>query len=225
MSHRLPLALIALIITISVGCKEPVGLPGNRVRTATVAVESCYVASDDTLLSGHVDWYKGLSKIWDRYSLIFGTITRGYYYYSSGQPNRAYPRQNGFCHFYVPDFTPKDGTVLACTLYYYQAAHNGNADLVVKWLPIIDWPIYDVDSLFWLIWSSTDVVATDTYHAGDNTWYKVPLNSAGCMDILACRGGGFVTGWVYPDSTNDTYADVSGVGANAPYIRVWYEEE
>jgi len=221
--HKLMLVLNVLAVIVLVGCNQPVGLPSNDVHAATVAVESCYVGSD-TLLTGHVDWYEGEPRIWDRYSLTFGTITRGYYYYSALQPNRAYPRQNGFCHFYVPSFTPPSGEVLACTLYYYQSAHSGSANLVVKWLPSIEsWPLLDSDSLFWLIWNSTDIVAVDTYHAGDNTWYKVPLTSAGRMAVLACSGGSLVTGWVYPDSTNGTYADVSGVGANAPYIKVWYE--
>jgi len=224
MSYRLLPVLLALAITMLAGCKEPIGLPSNDVHAATVAVESCYVASDDTSLTGHVDWYEGPSKIWDFYSRTYGTITRGYYQMSG----RAYPRQNGFCHFYVPDFEPSTGMVLACTLYIYQSAHNGSADLIVKWLPDIrTWSGgggLDDDSLYWLIWNGTDTVAVDTYHASDNTWYKVPLTPAGCMAVLACREGGLVTGWVYPGSTHGTYADVSGCGAYAPYIKVWYEE-
>jgi len=224
MSYRLLPALVVLAIVTLSGCREPVGLPSTDVHAATVAVESCYVGSD-TFLTGHVDWYQGELKIWDSYSLTCGTITRGYYYYSALQPNRAYPRQNGFCHFYVPDFEPSAGMVLACTLYYYQSAHNGSANLVVKWLSAIEgWPLFDAESLFCLISNSTDTIAVDTYHASDNTWYKVPLTPAGCMAVLACREGSLVTGWVYPGSANGTYADVSGYGANAPYIKVWYEE-
>lgn len=224
MSYRTVPALIVLAVIMLTGCNQPVGLPSTDVHAATVAVESCYVGSD-TLLTGHVDWYKGEMPIWDYYVRTYGTITRGYYYYSYLQPYRAHPRKNGFCIFNVPSFTPRNGTVLACTLWYYQSAHNGTASLVVKWpQSITSWPPASDNTLFWAIWNSTDTIAVDTYHAGDGTWYKVPLTSAGGMAVLECEGGSLVTGWVYPDSTNGTYADVSGVGANAPYIKVWYEE-
>jgi hypothetical protein len=220
MSYRTVLALIALAIVMLTGCKNPAGFPSNEVHAATVAVESCYVGSD-TLLTGHVDWYEGRPRIWDSYSRTYGTITRGY----SESDGRANPRKNGFCIFNVPSFTPGNGTVLACTLWYYQSAHNGTASLVVKWpQSITSWPPASDNTLFWAIWNSTDTIAVDTYHASDNTWYKVPLTSAGGMAVLARSGSSLVTGWVYPDSTNGTYADVSGVGANAPYIKVWYEE-
>ncbi|MBN2466301.1 hypothetical protein JXD38_11835 [candidate division WOR-3 bacterium] len=204
---------------MTVGCNQPIGLPNYDVHAAMVAMESCYVGIDENL-TGHVDWYQGESSIWDYYSRTYGTITRGYFEYLS----RAYPRKNGFCIFNVPSFTPSGGEVLACTLYYYQSSHSGSADLVVKWLPSAEsWPMDDLDSLYWLIWNGADTVAVDTYHASD-TWYKIPFTSAGRAAMFACIGGSFVTGWVYPGSSNGTYADVSGVGANAPYIKVWYEE-
>lgn len=220
MSIKKALLVLFASAVMLVGCKEPIGLPSGDVHAATVAVESCGVYNGQSQ-TGHVDWYQGVLPIYDYYVRTYGTITRGYYESDS----RAYPRKNGFCIFGVPDFTPSDGTIIACTLYYYQSAHNGSADLILKWVQgITSWPGgIDDDSLYWRIWNSTDTMAVHAAQASDG-WYKVALTIDGCMAVLACKGNYLFTGWVYPGYTNNTYADVSGAGANAPYIKVWYEE-
>jgi hypothetical protein len=229
--YRLMLALCALAIVMLTGCKEPVGLPNNRVRAATIQKESCYISA--SIQTGHVDWYQGELAVWDYYDLAFFTITRAYNCYP-GDPDRAYPRKNGFCIFQIPHFiclsTP------ACTLYYYQENHSGSASLLVNsWTlgELETWPPLDTNPvlnyLFWRICNSYDTVATDITHATDRCWYKVPLTAKACAairDSAAIQGSYtlFHTGWVYRDSVDGTFTDVSGYSDHPPFIRVVYDD-
>jgi len=237
MSHRLPLALIALIITISVGCREPVGLPSRDVRVATSRPVSCYPAAN--IETGHIDWYKGVDRIWDSYSWSWASpITRAYHCYP-GDPDRAYPRKNGYCIFTVPHFVDGSGNpaTCVCTLYYYQTGHSGSASLEVNtWEQSVGatWPPgsqTDCNYYFWAIWNSSDVIATDSTHAADSCWYGIPLDSSACVAIAETayaypNGDGlFRTGWVYRDSVDGTYTDVAGYDyVHPPFIRVWYDD-
>jgi hypothetical protein len=171
------------------------------------------------------------------------TITRAFYYYSVLDPpapdtNRPYPRKNGYCAFSIPGFN-WTGDLPACTLFYYQSAHNGFPDLRVNaWYPTY-WPPGDEDdqTYFMSIWNSTETVATDGTHANDNDWYKVPLTYWATCAIADSGskyygiGGGasavFYTGWIYPGysvnhGVNGWYTDVSGSGDYKPYIKVVY---
>ena len=229
---RTLLALTVLAAVMLTGCKDPVSLPGRDVRAATVTYVDCTVAAN--ISSGHFDWYKGVSRIWDSYSWSYGSpITRAYYDYYSGQSSRAYPRKNGYCIFQVPHFTCPAG-IPACTLYLYQTAHSGSASLKVTAWDMsggTSWPPMgqsDMNSYFWAIWNGT-VIATDVAHTTDNCWYKVALSTAACgliADSAAQQGGGrFNTGWVYPDSVDGTYTDVTGYDYyHAPFIRAWYDD-
>jgi len=150
MSHRLPLALIALIITISVGCKEPVGLPDDTAHAAATYTIYCTVAAD-TALTGYVSVWSGLMTIDSAHQAYFDKIRRGYY----EEDDRWYPRMNGFCTFEVPHFDTR--VTPACTLIYYQSAHNGSADLLVDWLYGIGSAPYDYDAVFWAAWDDHDL--------------------------------------------------------------------
>jgi hypothetical protein len=135
---RATLALVALAIILLTGCKKQFGLPGNVVRAATTHTVFCHAGGVDWP-TGHIDWYQGVSSIWDRYEWHFqdSTITRAFYYatlpLSPPRPdtNRAYPRKNGYCVFSVPPFDCAS-QVPACTLYYYQVSHFRSPDLLVN---------------------------------------------------------------------------------------------
>jgi hypothetical protein len=235
MSYRLLPVLLALAITVLSGCKDPVGQPDCDVRVATTQTESCYVTAN--IESGHLDWYKGEDKPYDFYSWSWGSpITRAYDCYDE-DPDWAWPRKNGFAIFTVPHFLGEGGNpaTCVCTLYYYQIAHYGSADLLVTtWEETgATWPPMgqgDRDHYFWAIWYG-DVIATDSTHATDSCWYTIPLDSAACAAIAETAyaypygGGRFHTGWVYPDSVDDTYTDVTGYDLDhPPFIRVWYDD-
>ena len=237
MSYKLPLALIALAIVMLVGCKEPIGIPGNDVRVATVQMESCYVAGN--IYSGHVDWYQGLyGGLYDHYDFDWGTITRAHDYLPLRPPLITWPHKNGFCLFTIPHFEASGG-IVACTLYYFQTAHSGSASLLVNgwtWGQVASWPpsCPPTDSflnlLYWQIWNSNDTVATDSTHATDDSCYKIALDdavSAAIADSAAAQGGGLLkTGWVYRGSEDGTYTDVSGYDGydHEPYIKIWYDD-
>jgi len=106
MSYKLPLALIALAIVMLVGCKQPVGLSRNDVHAATTQTTTCYITA--SIQTGHVDWYQGDGSPWVDYDLDFGTITRAYDCYDE-DPDRAWPRKDGFCIFQVPHIDPVNG--------------------------------------------------------------------------------------------------------------------
>ncbi len=121
------LALTALVVITLVGCREPVGLTNDRVRAATVEMESCYVTGNT--YCGHVDWYQGFfGRLWDHYGFGF-TLTRAHNWYPISPPTIAWPHKEGFCIFTVPHFEASGG-VVACTLYYYQTSHSGTASLL-----------------------------------------------------------------------------------------------
>jgi hypothetical protein len=229
MSYKLPLALIALAIVMLVGCKEPIGIPGNDVRVATVQMESCYVAAN--VQSGHVDWYQGiLGQLYDHYG--FGwTITRAHYYLPLRPPLITWPHKSGYCIFTVPYFDASGG-IVACTLYYYQTAHSGSASLLVNsWTnPLASWPPSPqndstLNLVYWQIWNSNDTVATDITHATDDSCYKLALDgavAAAIADTAAAHpydDGWYHTGWVYRGSQDGTYTDVAGYDdGHEPYI-------
>ena len=199
-----------------VGCKEPVGLPNNGVRAAMVRTTYCYV-NTDTSKTGHVDWYQtGLMS--EYYVRTIPLIKRGY----TDSAGLQHPRMNGFCTFDVPEFeSPSMAPV--CTLFYYQSAHNGSADLRVNYLyDIPRWNPTD-GALFWAAWDDTLIVATDVAQGTDG-WHKVALTGAGCGKVLERGGLTMLTGWTYRGSTSGTYADATGSGDNAPYIKVVYDD-
>jgi hypothetical protein len=225
MPNRELLPALVLAIVMLTGCKQPVGLPSSDVHSASIRTTNCYIDTFENR-SGHVDWYQGELPIYDDDDIDFGTITRAYDCYP-GDPDRAYPRKNGYCVFSVPDFE-SPGMVPVCTLVYYQTGHSGSADLLANWVtPEFGWPdpLNDIEDFYWAISSSTDTAGTDVTHANDNTWYKVPLTLAAGAAIHYAAGGFFIMGWVYPDSADGTYTDVAGVGAYAPYIKVVYDDE
>ena len=151
-----------------------------------------------------------------------------------------YPRKIGVSVFKIPPFDGSSG-IPACTLYYYQDAHSGDADLLVNswWFESMSWPPYPsqpyYNAMFLAIWNSTDTVATDSTRTNDDDWYKVPLTTAACAAIAdsatyyyeyhegdSCT---FYMGWVYGGTEDEYYTDVSGTYAsNPPYIKVVYED-
>jgi hypothetical protein len=220
MSHKLPLALIALAIIMLVGCKRPVGLPNSDVHTATIQTVYCTVG-DAEILTGHVDHYMDGQTPEGWYSRANPIIRRGYTEVS-GYP---YPRQHGFCVFTVPEFdSPNE--VPTCTLFYYQSAHNGSVNLVVNEPPVVSWPGGD-STLFKAIENNYDTVATDDAHTSEG-WYKVPVTTAasGVIGTIGANGGGsFTTGWRYPGTTSGIWAEVDGAtNDNPPYIKVVYDD-
>jgi hypothetical protein len=243
MSYKPLLALFAPAIVMLVGCNQPAGLPDNVVHAATTQTAYCYV-SDDPYPTGHIDWDQGQFPIWDDYVWDYQdpTIKRAFdYYQNPTQPPtydtmRAHPRKNGFCRFAIPGFN-WTGDLPACTLFYYQSAHNGSPALLVNaWVPD-NWPPGDSNyqAYFWRIWNSTDTVATDSTHTNDGSWYKVPLSYwARCA--IADSGSeyygtenyaDFYTGWIYPSyspshGVNGWYTGVSGSSGYEPYIKVVY---
>ena len=138
-----------------------------------------------TNYTGHFDWYQGVYPVFDSVHWATGDpIKWAYYQAPSVPPVRAYPRDSGYCLFYVPHFNAL--STPTCTLYYYQASHSGSANLLVNtWVPYRDWPpppsYYDDD--FFAIWNSHDTVATDVVHSTDGAWYKVPLTVGACAEI------------------------------------------
>jgi hypothetical protein len=236
--YGLMLVLCALAAAMLVGCKEPVGLPSNNVRAATTWPESCYVTAN--VQSGHFDWYQGEQSIQDTFDWFWGSPIRRAYDCYPRDPDRAWPRKNGYCIFTVPHFTTVGGgqATCVCTLYYYQTGHSGSASLsVTSWgsQTGADWPPasqQDRSSYYWAIANGV-VIATDNAHATDSCWYKIPLSTAACAAIAETSfvyqdgDGLFRTGWVYPDSVNGTYTDVrghDGYSNHAPFIRVWYDD-
>jgi hypothetical protein len=231
--NRLALALTTLAI---------IALVGLLANTAHAATAYCYTAQAG-LPTGHFDWYQGQNSTTESIVWRTPTITRGFYYWRPPfdpplyDTSRAYPRKNGYCAFNIPGFN-WTGDLPACTLFYYQSAHNGTPDLLVNaWLPfgINTNPPADgaADSCFWRIWRSTDTVAWDSTRAVDGNWYKVPLSYWGTCAVAdsgskyyAVGGSAlFYTGWKYPSyaanhGQTGWYTDVSG--DNAPYIKVVY---
>jgi hypothetical protein len=246
MSCKPLLAFLALATVMLVGCHEPAGV-ANDVHAATTV--TLYVTTDNFMLPcGHIDWYQGELAIWDGYSYnpYDSTIRRAFNYYPNptNPPTydtmRAYPRKNGHCVFRIPGFDANG--LPACTLFYYQSAHIGSADLVVKtFLPKDHWPplymIPDFQEDFWREWNSTDTVATDSTRTSDGYWYKVPLTDWACQAIADSGAeyygtenwANFYTGWIYPSynpshGASGSYTDVSGSSGYAPYIKVVYED-
>lgn len=221
------LALIALAIIMLAGCQEPIGVP-SEVHTATT--QTVYVTTQAILKpTGHLDLYQWgpLSSQVDM-GYDTGAITRAFYSHPL-EPDWPYPRSIGFCVFKIPPFDCPDG-LPACTLYYYQDSYSGDADLVVNaWYNQWGWPpaTYEYYVMYMAMWNSTDTVATDVTHESSG-WYSVPLRSAVC-EAIADSGATedttvYFTGWVYYGSVDDTYTDVSGFGANPPYIKVVYDD-
>jgi len=207
---------MALIITISVGCREPVGLPGNRVHAASTVVETCYVASD-TALAGHVNWYQ-TSRTISYYTRSNPLIRRAF----TDSAGLAHPLTNGFCAFEVPDFD-SHGNIPSCTLHYYQSSHSGSADLRINHLSsITSWNPSDED-LFWAAWDDEPIMATDVAQGTDG-WHTVPLTAEGCGVVFACAGEKLYAGWTYRGGVSGTYANVTGSGANAPFIIIVYDD-
>jgi hypothetical protein len=215
---RTLLAFGALAASMLVSCNRPIGLSGRDVNTAATQTTYCDVA-EDTVLSGHVDWFQ-TGQINSYYVTSFDVIRRGY----ADSAGLAHPRMNGFCTFEVPHFE-SDGTP-ACTLFYYQSAHNGSADLCVSWLNEIGVAPYDYAEVFWNAWNSTYEVTSDD--AQSDGWHAVPLSEWACGKIAEAGakpyGDPLIMGWKYSGSTNGTYADVVFRGANATYIKVVYDE-
>ncbi len=210
------LALAMLAAIMLVGCQEPVGMPNRNMHAASTVVDTCFVAAD-TSLSGHVDWYQtGLMS--EYYTRSIPLIKRGYV----DSAGLQHPRINGFCTFEVPYFDP-GGNIPECTLYYYQSAHNGSADLRVNYASSIDdWGGTSDGTLFWATWNDEPIVATDAAQSSDG-WHAVPLTSEGCGAVLEKAGGELLTGWTYRGNVSGTYADVTGAGANAPFIVFVYD--
>jgi len=212
------LALIALAAIMLVGCKEPAGLPSNKVHAAAVKVLYCTVGNSQDL-SGYVDYYLGSNT----YGRSNPTIKWGYVADRNGNPN---PRSNGFCQFTVPAFG-SPCAVPQCSLFYYETAHSGTPHLNLKWLSgITTWNVLD-SVLYWAVENGTQI-GYDTLPTTDNCWHACSLNNAGMTAILniGSNGGGtLVTGWRYDGSTSGTYATADGATqSNPPYIKVWYDD-
>ncbi|MBM3332456.1 hypothetical protein FJY68_11525 [candidate division WOR-3 bacterium] len=158
-------------------------------------------------------------------------ITRAFYRYSQQHPDWPYPRQIGVCQFKIPPFDCPSG-IPACTLYYYQESHSGDADLLFNaWYADVQWPPQPAGyyTIYMAIWNSTDTLATDSTRANDDCWYKVPLRLSACAAIADSGATGdttvLLTGWVYSGTENGYYTDVSGTYAsNPPYIKIVYDD-
>jgi hypothetical protein len=206
----------ALLVLLTSATILLVGVPGQACATTW----DCQVANIP-VPSGHVDMWADIWKSDSAYQQDTFVITRGYY----EEDGRCYPLQNGYCDFAIPHL---DRPVIACTLYYYQAEHQGSASLRVNYMYELEgaWPPSDTD-LFWCAWNDTIVVATDSTHTNDDNWYVVPVTSEGRQAINTLRagalGGTLYTGWTDHDFVDGDYTDVAGFrSGHAPYIRVVY---
>ena len=234
---RLPLALSALATIVLVG------LTASTAR-ATTQTLYCYVSGTMQSPTGHIDGFYGGNLAWEHFGYYTPTITRAFYYYNVLDPpapdtNRIYPRKNGYCVFSIPGFN-WTGDLPACTLCYYQSAHNGSPDLLVNAAMPDNWPPggYLDPTYFMSIWNNTDTVAWDSTRTNDNCWYKVPLSYWATCAIADSGskyygiGGAsaiFYTGWIYPSYAlnhghDGWYTDVSGSGQYKQYIKVVYQQ-
>jgi hypothetical protein len=202
---------------------------------ATWYSESLYVPSNASNYTGYFEFYQGLMPVYDTVLWYPGNPIRWYCkLWPTVPPERAYPRDNGYCLFYVPHFNAISTPI--CTLYYYQADHSGSANLLVNlwenplnyWGPADE---SDYDECYFAIWNSHDTVATDVAHSTDGVWYKVPLTQMACAAILdtaaANQNGALLyTGWVYPGSVDGTFTEAHGYDGydnHPPFIKVYYE--
>lgn len=227
----LTLALTALAITVMTGCKEPVGLPNNRVHAATldtlvipVNYTQNYTGDVDHVMEGNPikGWYE---------THYQDTIKWGYFYDPEGRPYHA-EDWRGFATFRVPPFLSPN-YIPVCTLHYYVAeCYEFNDDSIQvncftpafwTWVP---------ESLFNAIDTSTATLAKDTSPTSTG-WHKVALTTQGC-GIIATVGAeaeqqgdtlNLFTGWKYLNYYYD-YWQTKVVGpddAVSPYITVIYQ--
>jgi len=215
--YRVLLAACALACVMLVGCHQPI----RDVQSASIKTTYCYAATAENM-TGHVDRYVDGQTPNGWFERINPVIRRGHTTVN-GLP---YPHQHGFCIFEVPSFS-SPGMVPVCTLFYYQRAHSGSADLDVVRSTYALWEGED-DDFYWSISNSTFHIAGDVAQA-NNGWHSVPLLSSGIqiVDSLGETGGGtLVTGWKYTGSTSGTYAEVDGATNDyPPYIKVVYDDE
>ncbi|GEM_PF-1286946 len=218
---RTLLALGVLAVVMSLSCDRPIGLSGSDVHTAATQTTYCYVA-DDTLLTGHVDWYQ-TGQINSYYDTCYDVIRRGY----TDSAGLQHPRMNGFCTFEVPDFqADTEAAPVVCSLIYYQSAHYGSADLRVTWLDQIITAPYDYVEVFWNAWEGSYQIAEASAQDEGRHALLLSDDAADSIAALGARGGGssYITGWTYTGSVSGTYADVICRGDSAPRIKVIYDD-
>ena len=217
--NRTLVALGVLAAIMLVSCDQSIGSSNSDVRVATTQTTYCYVHENQSL-TGHIDWFQ-TNQMSSYYVRSTPLITRGY----TDSAGLAHPLTNGFCTFVVPYFESSGGAPV-CSLFYYQSSYSGSADLRVNWLYSITlWDPGD-EALFWAAWDDTLIVATDVAQS-TNGWHAVPLTAAGCavVEELAADGPkNMIAGWTYRGFVSGTHADVTGSGANAPYIKVVYDD-
>ena len=224
-NNRTLLALLASAVSIMlVGCKQPIGVPG-QVHATTTHTIYCTIKGGQLYTTGHIDFYQW-GPLSSQHSVSWGNddeITRAY----TGRRYGPYPRQVGVGVFQIPSFNSSSG-MPACTLEYCQCAHSGSADLLVNAHVLQGlWPGYP-ENMYNLIMSNTDTVATDSTHASDG-WYKVPLSAWACQAIADSGAAGgaaeFYTGWVYFGTTDGDSTKVSGLSTgDDPFIKVDYSD-
>lgn len=215
----LALGLLAAVMLVS--CNRPIGLPSNDVHAAATQTTYCDVA-DDTLLTGHVDWYQ-TGQINSYYVTSFDIIRRGY----TDSAGLQHPRMNGFCTFEVPSFQADTHSApVVCSLVYYQSAHNGSVDLRVSWLDQITGAPYDYEDVFWNAWNSSHIIAEASSQGEGRHALLLSDAAADSITALGARGGGsaYITGWTYRGTVSGNYADVIARGDSAPRIKVIYDD-
>ena len=221
--YRLLLVPLALAIVMLVGCKDPTGLPYNRVHAATLDTFAIPVNNTGNY-TGDVDHYSTGIPIDGSYVTNYQDTIKWGYWESNSYP---YPDQHGFAMFTVPSFNSPKG-LPTCTLHYYVSGCNGNQSdsiLVNNFTPAY-WT-WGSRSLFKAIDTSTATLAKDASPTGTG-WRKIALTTQGCGIIatLGANGGGSLfTGWKYLHSpASGWYTRVVGPDVSvSPYIVVVYD--
>jgi hypothetical protein len=228
---RTLLALAVLAAMMVVGCKEPVGLPNNRVRAATLDTLVINVVTTQ-YFTGDVHHKSTGNPIDGWYEINYqDTIKWGYL---SNILPLLYDDWRGFATFSVPPFI-SDDEIPICTLHYYVAGcyeYQSDSILVNRFDPAY-WT-WNAASVFKAIDTSTTTLAKDASPTSTG-WHKVALTTEGC-GIIATVGAeaeeqGFAenlfTGWKYLDSpSNGWHTEVVGPDNSvSPYIVVIYTPE
>jgi len=231
--HRLLLAPLALAIVMLVGCKDPTGLPYNRVHAATLdtlTIPICFLQN----FTGYVNNIKEGNPITGRFETHYADTIR---WGNFCDPNRRpYHEEDwrGFGTFMVPPFSSSQNLPV-CTLHFYVSGYyqyDEDSIQINHFIP--SYWTWAPESLFKAIDSSTATLAKDTSPLSTG-WHKVALTTQGC-GIIATYGAkadsagqsvALYTGWKFLHYYYDYWhTEVVGPAeAVSPYIVVIYHPD